>query len=238
MSDNIREALEYAVELAQPAIYEHEGFRGFFLSDKKYHPIPLPSTQTITTETLGGLCDLIKAEAPARDLWYVQILSPTNVIVTTPPRSDLTREVPLASQAKLPKITFDNYMDVESFIIMLKARFLPNDDRDALIGLLGTITEEAVRTSNDDGVSQVVTARTGIATMGAATINPIRRLIPYRTFLEVKQPESDFLLRLGKGPVAALFEADGGAWKLDAVKAVADYISNELKDLDSVVVVR
>lgn len=54
-------------------------------------------------------------------------------------------------------------------------------------------------------------------------------LRPYRTFREVEQPASRFVLRLQSGqgdgmPKAALFEADGGAWRLTAIEAIARWL--------------
>lgn len=59
----------------------------------------------------------------------------------------------------------------------------------------------------DDGVSQVATARSGVASVGKVVVpNPIS-LRPYRTFLEVEQQESDFVFRMHEGPKLALFGA-------------------------------
>lgn len=62
-------------------------------------------------------------------------------------------------------------------------------------------------------------------------VNPIVRLKPYRTFNEVDQPESEFLVRLSEGGYVALYEADGGAWTLQARRNVADYLKTALADL-------
>ena len=47
------------------------------------------------------------------------------------------------------------------------------------------------------------------------------KLRPYRTFKEIDQPESQFLLRLNENGNIGLFEADGGMWKLEAKKSIA-----------------
>lgn len=47
----------------------------------------------------------------------------------------------------------------------------------------------------------------------------------------VEQPESNFLIRLFDGAQVALFEADGGAWKLDARKNISEYLKNNLSEL-------
>jgi len=72
--------------------------------------------------------------------------------------------------------------------------------------------------------------RKGGACLEAAAVpNPVM-LAPYRTFPEVEQPASPFVLRLKQGPEGgrpslALFEADGGKWQLEAVKRVRTYLS-------------
>lgn len=67
------------------------------------------------------------------------------------------------------------------------------------------------------------------------------KLQPFRTFIEVAQPESEFLLRLNDDGCIGLYPADGGVWKLEASRNVAGYFEKELEDLisdGSVVVIR
>lgn len=56
---------------------------------------------------------------------------------------------------------------------------------------------------------------------------------PYRTFLEVDQPVSEFIFRMKQdkydGVLCALFEADGGAWKMEATERIKKYLESELK---------
>lgn len=51
------------------------------------------------------------------------------------------------------------------------------------------------------------------------------------TFLEVEQPESEFLLRVDPDEGIGFFEADGGIWKLEAKKNIADYFLKNMGDL-------
>jgi hypothetical protein len=113
----------------------------------------------------------------------------------------------------------------------LKSAFLPDGDRDKVVTILGNIQEENVQTSTDDGFTQKVVAKTGIATVSNVAIEPIVKLAPYRTFIEVGQPASQFLLRLKSGGTASLFEADGGAWKLEARKNIKNYFLLALENL-------
>lgn len=48
------------------------------------------------------------------------------------------------------------------------------------------------------------------------------------------QPESKFVFRMQDGPRAALFEADGGAWKNDAMLSIKKFLEEQLKDIENV----
>ena len=84
--------------------------------------------------------------------------------------------------------------------------------------------------SVDNGISQEVSVKTGAVLKEQQTVQPIVHLQPYRTFLEVEQPVSDFLLRLDKEGHPALYEADGGAWKVVAKRSIAAYLAEKLAD--------
>src|SRR5690606_26037278 len=112
----------------------------------------------------------------------------------------------------------------------LQSAFVKNDDRDVILKVVGNVKEEDVKTYGDDGVSQSVTAKVGVATVGQVEVpNPVS-LKPYRTFAEVEQPESEFIFRMKNGPRCSLFEADGGAWKLQAISNIKSYLSAALEE--------
>lgn len=185
------------------------------------------------TKTLASLVELIQKESSHEKLnnLIVHVESPTKVNVVTTLRGDFERYGLYSAVAELPQIPLGSFVDMEKMNILLKSAFVQSDSRDELIALLGNIMEENVNNTLDDGISQTVVARKGIATKANVTVKPIQKLIPYRTFLEVEQPESEFLLRLHDGPQAALFEADGGAWKLQARKNIAQYFHDALGEL-------
>lgn len=82
-----------------------------------------------------------------------------------------------------------------------------------------------------------VTIKTGVASVAEAQVpNPVT-LAPYRTFPEIEQVESKFIFRMKEGPRAAIFEADGGAWKNETMFLIKEYLKDELKDLDYVKVI-
>ena len=82
------------------------------------------------------------------------------------------------------------------------------------------------------GVTQVVTAKSG-ATLGSVKVQPVWCLRPYRTFTEIDQPDSLFLLRLhsnGGETTYSLYETDGGAWAVTAMNLVREYLRSQFSD--------
>lgn len=226
----IKSAIEYLMSFRDLQVIDHNGLR--YANDKPFQ-LPEDAPSVFNTKTLASLVELILKESHHGSLndLVIHVDSPTRVNVHTVLRNHLDRFNLYSAVAELPRITFDSYLDLEAMNIMLKSVFVQNDTRDKLIAILGNVKEEAVKTSSDDGMSQSVVAKTGIATVGNVKIPPIVNLAPYRTFIEVEQPEGEFLLRLQQGPKAALFEADGGAWKLAARKNIKQYFETNLCDL-------
>lgn len=108
---------------------------------------------------------------------------------------------------------------------------LPNEGTAYLLDLLSRMTNENSVSTNDNGVTQTVEARQGVALNAVVEIKPRVMLRPFRTFLEVEQPESEFLLRVDPDEGIGFFEADGGIWKLEAKKNIADYFLKNMGDL-------
>ncbi len=226
----LQKAIDYLLHLRDVEKFE---FNGHQYTNKQLVRVPGDEPKVFQTKTLASMVELILKESghdKLNDL-IVHVESPTKVNVVTTLRGDFERYGLYSAVAELPRIPLDSYMDLEGMVILLKSAFVHSDMRDELIKTLGNVKEEAVKTSTDDGVSQSVVAKVGIGLQGNVKLPPIVKLIPYRTFIEVEQPEGEFLLRLQQGPNAALFEADGGAWKLQARKNIAQYFHDALGEL-------
>jgi len=225
-----KDGLQYLMQFKDIETVEIDGLQ---YSSRPLRLIPEAAPNVFITKSLAGIVELINQE---HDHWrlnnlIVHVAEPTCVDVYSMLRDDLGRFHIYSAIAELPAQNFGHYMDLEEAIIRLKSTFVQTETRDELIKLLGNIKEEVVKTSSDDGISQTVVAKTGIATVSNVTLPPIIKLAPYQTFIEVEQPEGEFLLRLRNGPEAALFEADGGAWKIQARKNIKEYFLDKLVDL-------
>ena len=123
----------------------------------------------------------------------------------------------------------DGFREQEKAIIELRSKFAPSEGTEYLLDLLSRISKDSNVASSDNGVSQTVEARQGVSLKATVPVKPRVPLRPFRTFQEVDQPESEFLLRLDDEGNVGLFEADGGMWKLRARETVKAFLENALE---------
>lgn len=234
----IKQALEYIVGLKEPVITD---IGGDTYSDKTLNRISyIPYAKAIEMCTLTSFVDYIKANIDAmKDKMIIHVVSPTCVKLYSQLDNERKREYLVEVNAQLPDFRFGDYIGHEAFCIALQSKFIQNDDRDLVLKFAGTVEDGTVAEYGDDGITQKATVKTGLASKGDAIIpNPVK-LRPYRTFLEVEQPESAFVFRMRseRGVQCAIFEADGGAWKNAAMKNIKEYLQFELADMPQFTVI-
>lgn len=210
-----------------------------YVTREVYDPPSDAVPAAVRLHTLDGVVDFITFEAEGFEhgvAVHVEAHDKVSVISTAFGRAERRATYAVASSDNIlgRAFQFDSFMDCESFIIALQSLFVQTPALSDVLRVVGNIKEENVRTTGDDGVTQSVTARAGIARVAELEVpNPIE-LQPFRTFREVEQPASRFVLRMKQGrdgglPTCALFEADGGQWKLEAITRVKDYLSSKLE---------
>lgn len=230
-------AVREIARMAEPNIIENNGYT---YTDKELQVIRKPKVDTIEVSTLSSLVAMIKTEkSEFTKPMFIHIQTPNAVIVHCGIEiQDRGRETPYKALNYPVDFHFGRFMPYEQMMIALKSKFVETPALDEVVKLLGTITEENNMKVEDDGFTQTVTVKKGIALMGNKAIDPRVKLIPYSTFNEVEQTEREFLLRLDGHGGVALFEADGGAWRLDACEKIAAYLTDALEGIDGVYVVR
>jgi len=190
---------------------------------------PAPSAKAFTVSTLSAVRDYLVANRDALPIetLTVHVEGPNRVVVGGPLRArSRDREYYVTAQAQdLTDGFLGKFMELEDFNIGLQVRFCDVEDRAKLLSLLSNVKSEMVKTALDDGVTQVLEARAGVALVREVAVpNPVR-LAPYRTFRDLPQPSSPYVLRVQNGrsgglPQVGLFEADGGAWKLTTTEQI------------------
>lgn len=239
----IKKAFEYIVGLSCPWV-EKIGDETY--SDKPLHRISyVPRAKSIEMNTLSSLIDYIKSGVDSFcDQMIIHVQSPTRVSMYSALDCEREREYVVEVNAQLPRFSFDQFQDHEAFCIGIQSKCVddPETDKAILLKFAGTVEAGSVAEYGDDGVSQKATVKIGIASKGEALVpNPVA-LKPFRTFVEVEQPVSRFIFRMkedkySKGIQCALFEADGGAWKLEAMEAIYDYLREALADYPNFIII-
>lgn len=234
----IKGALEYIVGLNKPEITE---INGNTYSDKSLNRISyVPYARAIEMCTLTSLVDYIKANIDTMaDKMIIHVESPTKVQLYSSLDGDRKREYLVEVNANLPSFQFGKFIEHEEFCIALQSKFIGNNDRELVLKFSGTVEDGTVAQYGDDGVTKKATVKTGLISKADAVVpNPVN-LIPYRTFLEVKQPASNFIFRMKSscGVQCAIFEADGGAWQNEAMYNVKEYLESELADFPQFTVI-
>lgn len=225
-----RDALEYLVNLGEKKEPIIELDQGTF-SRVSLSRVTEPVASKLTVSTLTGLVDYIKTNVDHLEgKLLIQVKSPEEVALYSPLNADREREKYVSAEAILPNnVVYDRFLDTERFNIMLQSAFVDDEDKSKLLKYTALITDDTVKNFGDDGISQKVTVKTGVASVSDAVVpNPVT-LAPFRTFPEVEQPESKFIFRMKEGPSAALFEADGGAWRNKAILNIKAYLEKELE---------
>ena len=230
----LKAALEYITNLREPKIEE---INGDFYSDKPLHRIDTYFPKASTPITVSTLTSFVRYITERIDEHYgemiVHVESPTVIKLMSKLDDNREREYVATAIAMLPELRFGTYTDQESFCIGLQSKFISNEDRELLLKFAGTVQKGTIAEYGDDGVTQKATIKTGIASTSDAIVpNPVT-LKPYRTFLEVEQPESKFIFRMKdlNGVQCALFEADGGAWKIEAMQRIKEYLQEALEEV-------
>jgi hypothetical protein len=221
----IREAIDKILELAQKEILEIGGLPYRTVQANLITP---PRPNPLMCHTLTGVLEWIGSEDYRDCMIHIHDADHVELI------SDLSddykdREGYLFAQPfKIRSFEYGTFMSLERFMIELQTRFVDSAAKGNLMNYLASIKGEIVTQSKDDGIAQEVSIENKIGRLDKVKVDPMVRLAPFRTFNEIKQPESPFLFRLRSGesgtlPTAALFEADGGQWRNVAINSIAEF---------------
>jgi hypothetical protein len=234
LSDKAIQAIQDAVTTTVILVGGEE-----FTARQIFTPPEAPQPAAMAVNTLRGVVDYLESNIDALDpvSTVVHVVSESCVAIRSKiARKDNKRDkwVEATYTSIFSKaFTFGNFMERESFNIALQTLFLKTDDRDALLTLIGNMKEQKVKEFSDDGRTQEILTRKGRASVGEVEVpNPVM-LAPFRTFPEIDQPASPFILRISSSdaddvPKCCLFEADGGAWKLQAIEWIREWLQREI----------
>lgn len=163
----------------------------------------------------------------------LHVEDPTSITLYQDIDNEMERIKLLTCEAFTSKFKPNEWYQHEQFIISLLSNFTDTDDKTKLVEMISKISIEDGVESADDGVTQKITARKGVSLKYGATLPGKVVLSPIRTFVEVNQPLSEFVFRVKEqnGQIlCALFDADGGFWKIEAMRSIKAYLLSSIVD--------
>lgn len=226
----LKELAQYIVGLSKPELVD---INGKIYSDRNLHRYDYKYPEPLRFKSIQGFLEYIKSnkDATFHDS-FIHIVDYDKIEFLSPLNDDNERELYAVCEPDKIQLVFNRFIDRESFNIMLQTGFESTNDLDMILSYIGNMSDNAVRTIGDNGVSQEITIKQ--STKGLIDVvvpNPVV-LKPYRTFIEIEPVESKFVFRLKEGGQCSLFEADGGAWKIETMEVLKDYIEDTLADLE------
>lgn len=186
---------------------------------------------TLDLHSLDALVKLVRTEATrVEDLLYITVPDHMSVRCFGRPIQEERWHRQIYYDVKatdVPGWGEKVQMSFDEMQIALRTRFQQTQDMPYVQKLLSEISTGAKVTFNDNGVATTIVTKKGIDLQANETIRPIVTLRPYRTFQEVDQPESIFLIRINERGITFV-EADGGMWKLKARETVKAFLEEKL----------
>lgn len=232
MFDSLIQAIKDSVAIKDidGKTYVHNGKVSFY---------PTRSLDTIRVKSLESVTKYCIELAESDNALVSAIVVDFNQVTAVTAAEEITgkrNELILATAPDFP-FRYGDWMSREKFQIALMSQFVESHEREKLIQLIGQMSATTLVQNHDDGFTQSVEVKRGVTTkLGMNEVKPIVRLKPYRTFLEVEQPESEFLFRFKEGSnkeiECCLQEADGGMWKILARASIGNWLSARLTSLE------
>lgn len=239
-----KETIDRILELAVPNEIEVGDLK---YVDKKMSLLAPPVMVGLPVSTLQGLVDLLNAkfeDATAGANLLVHVESPTEVSLIVRKSDEYGRRDVIAT-ATYPEgcatFPFGSWLNPENFIIALQQGFqrvkIQNDDGtfakdlDYVLGIASKITADSTVDHDDDGVTQRIAVKQGVTLKTDIALKARVNLAPWRTFAEIDQVVSTFIFRTrvsNDAPQLAIFEGDGGRWRIDAVAAIKAWLAQQI----------
>lgn len=231
----LKEFIEHIQKTAQPIIQQIGSATFAVTTDGEANELrpTIDHPDTLPLHSLDALVKLVRTEAAkAQAPLYITIPDHMTVRCFGQPDPDARhfRQVYYEAHATdVPGWGEKVQLGFEEAQIAMRTRFQETADTIYALKLLSDICCGAKVIYNDNGIATTVTTQKGVALQSNEQIRPIITLKPYRTFQEVEQPESIFLIRVNERGIT-FTEADGGMWKLKARQTVKAFLEEQLAE--------
>jgi hypothetical protein len=198
-----------------------------------------PRPKTLTVSSLSAISTYVKEKLEGLDPSgvFIRVVGPAQVELLEAFSGDekiRTEYLRASLDNDAQPFRFNTFMSSEAFIIGAMSLFEETEDRVKAISFASGLVSEAKLTKTDSGGTTKTQAHQGVVNLSGEAEPGVIVLKPFRTFRQIAQPQSAFIFRYranGDEIEVALFEADGGAWKHEAMENIAKFFATEVPDL-------
>ena len=224
--------IDKIVSLKETKIFEVDGHT---YADKELSLVEYRlSPARVNFSSLDAICKMVRREIKELGnlgkTLFICVDRYNEVSVYTTYDESFRRMFLYVSKADAPGLT-EGWRSIDKALIELRSLCIQTDGSTKLVDTLSHINFDEGMEIRDNGICQEVKVKSGVSLNYMAKVEPRVELQPFRTFLEVEQPSSEFIVRVDKSKGVGFFEADGGIWKLEAKKNIANYFKTYLSDM-------
>jgi hypothetical protein len=227
----IKEAIQKISDMRDAAKTEIIDLHGlkYFQKPSGVELVSPPLAGSVHVHSIDAIAEYLESpDAPDTDQLFIVVANHRRVDLIQRRDPEERRAEMVTAGLDRESFPFNQYMDIESFIIKVQTGFADSPEKSEVMKLVSGVRGDVIQKNTDDGISQKVSVEDKLERLDVQAVKPMWDLRPYRTFVEVVQPISPFLLRLKKdkngNPCAALFEADCSGWKYDAICTIKEYL--------------
>lgn len=220
---------------AAPVVQEIDGRK---YVDKRLIPANEPSPEPLRVSSLTGICDYIQCNVDNLDtskLLFV-VNDATNVEVLSNLQKPFQQRFSyIEANHKPVELPIGEWKNSLEFNTLIQATCADGYDKEILLRYIANIKSVGEYGLYDDGKAQQITVKKGISAVENDILpNPVT-LAPYRTFLEIEQPTSKFILRVKENEGSFWFRltvGDGGEWQNAAKLSILTYFKENLPNIN------
>lgn len=233
----IEKAINKIVELtklAGPKSVEINGLT-YYGDGNRLELMKPPVIGPIEGSTLLSVCDYVNlcAEKEGVTVGYLIVESPADIkVVISADQTFRRRQYPFTASAIVDRFSYGQNISIDEFIPKVKSMFSDGGDKDELLKFTGNVTAESSVSVEDDGTTQRVQVKKGIARREDVALPQTVVLHPFETFPEIDQPARKFVFRIQKDEntfYCRLIPADGEAWKVPVKEQIAAFLKEKLQ---------
>jgi len=237
----IKEAIKYLVEMG--GIHKESLIDGseYVSSGEDSRIINKPVLEPIVCNTLTGIVDFINMNETLPVSEQI-LINPVCIHIISNSRVELIgnfnddwRTKKIWVKAKCDDYSLGRVSkSLEEFLVLLQSFFVQDSETRYLLSILSKITAVNGVEVTDKGVSLAIERKKDIHFKESDDIRSQFAFCPYRTFTEIEQPESLFILRVQgdseKGINIVMEQTTDPTWKISAIERIKEFFQGKITD--------